>query len=145
MTEQKFDPVKEFINLRDNISKTIGQSIRNVTGATGEFPAVDIYETETTVIVYTEPLLGVVAASIEVDMEENNLTIRGETRSKRNIPEADFIRRELTFGTFSRTIAIPRVVNPNAAAASLKQGVLTVTLPKVSQVADQIIAITPTE
>ena len=146
MPEQKVDPVKEFINIRDSISKTIGQSLKNVAGITPDFPAVDVYETEDEVVVCTEPILGVVSSSIEISMEDEMLTIGGETHNPdQEIPESAYIRRELAFGTFSRTVAVPRAVDPSEAAASLKNGVLTVKLPKIAQKAEQIIEVTPTE
>ena len=145
MSSQKFDPVKEFINLRDNISKTIGQSLQNATGIPGQFPAVDVYETNEAVIVRTEPLIGAVTSSFEVSMEGDVLTISGETRSDLLVPETAYLKRELRFGTFSRKISIARKVQITRATASFKKGILTVSLPKMSEGASQIIDVTPAE
>jgi HSP20 family protein len=145
MPEQKFDPVKEFINIRDSISKTIGQSLKNAAGISPDFPAVDVYETEDEVVVCTEPMLGIVASSIEISMEDEMLTIGGEAQSDKEIPESAYIRRELVFGAFLRTVAIPRAVEPSKASAALKNGVLTVKLPKAAKKTEQIIEVTPTE
>jgi HSP20 family protein len=145
MSEQKFDPVKEFINIRDSISKTIGQSLKNAAGIAPDFPAVDVYETDDEVVVCTEPILGIVASSVEISMEDEILTIGGETHSDQEIPESAYIRNELVFGPFSRAVAIPRAVEPGKASASLKNGILTVKLPKVAKKTEQIIEVTPTE
>jgi len=145
MTEQKFDPVKEFINLRDSISKSIGQSLKNATGITPDFPAVDIYETEDSLVVYTEPLLGIVPSSVEVSMEKDVLTFAGETIPDQDIPKTAFLRRELKFGAFVRSLVIPRPVIADKASASLKKGVLTITLPKAQTGTEQIINVTPAE
>lgn len=141
MPEQKFDPVKEFISLRDNISK----SIRGVTRP-NEFPAVDIYETDEAVIVYTEPMIGVNSSSIEVSVEREVLTISGTSIPPFDVPDSALLHRELRFGAFSREIHIPRRVSSSEASASFKKGILTITLPKQSaKVKGHIIDITPTE
>ena len=145
MTESRFDPVQEFISLRDNISRAIGQGLKNAAGITANFPAVDIYETDDMVIISTEPLVGAVASSIEVNMDGNSLILQGETRPEQDISESSYIRRELTFGPFLRIIPIPRAVKPGEATASFKHGVLTITLPKVDTQVDQIVEVTPAE
>jgi HSP20 family protein len=143
MSDTKFDPVKEFISLRDNISKAVGQTIKSATAM--PFPAVDIYETDGEVVICTQPLGGIVSSSIEVSMEGDVLTITGTTQSIIDVPDQAFIQRELRFGTFSRVLQIPRKVRPNEAAASLKMGVLTITLPRESADDDQIVGVTPAE
>lgn len=145
MPEQKFDPVKEFISLRDNISKSVNKGLRGVTGVLA-FPAVDIYEDENAVVVYTEPLLGIDKSSIEVSMEQDRLSISGVTKSPFNVADTAYLHRELHFGKFKRDIQIPRRVKANEAKASVKNNVLTVTLPKQTAAAqDQIIDVTPAE
>lgn len=143
--EQKFDPVKEFINIRDSISKTIGQSLKNAAGITPDSPALDIYETEDEVIVCTAPIPGIVSSSIEISMEDEVLTIAGEAEPDPTVPESAYIHRELVYGQFSRSVPIPRAVDSSEASASLKNGVLTVKLPKQAKKAEQIIEVTPTE
>lgn len=147
MSEQKFDPVKEFVNLRDSLSKTVGEGLRTVTGVGPlVFPAVDMYETENSVVIYTEPLVGAEASSIEVGMEDDVLTISGKTEPQINIEDTAYLHRELRFGAFSREIRIPRKVKADAAAASFKKGVLTITLPKIEEKGKgQIITVTPAE
>jgi HSP20 family protein len=141
MPKENFDPVKEFVNLRDNITKSVGQGLKNVAGTNARFPAMDIYETEDAVFVRTEPLIGIVAASIEVSMEDDTITIVGETYPDVEIQDEAFLLRELSFGSFSRSATISRRVKPNEAKASLTQGILTVKIPKEESV--QIIEITP--
>lgn len=145
MTEQKFNPVQEFIHLRDQLSRAIGQGLKNAAGITAAFPAVDIYETEDAVMLRTEPLFGVVASSIEVNMEGEMLVLRGETKPDEEIDESAYLQRELTFGTFSREVSIPRPVKPEAAKASLKGGMLTIRLPKTTPAASRVIEVTSGE
>lgn len=141
----KFDPVKEFVSLRDNLSKTVGQGLKNVTGAVVPFPAVDIYETEDAVIVQTESLPGLDVSSLEISMEEDILTLKGETQSASVIPDDAYLHRELRYGEFKRDVRIPRQVKADKASAAFKHNILTITLPKQLQAKGQIIDVTPAE
>lgn len=143
--DPKFDPVKEFVTLRDSITRAVGQGIRNVTTTSSVFPAVDVYETEDTVVVRTEPLHGANAADFEVAMEEDVLVLTGKTVDDLEVDEAAFLHRELRFGPFAREVHIPRKVDAQKAQAAFKNGVLTITLPKLKAGASQIIDITPAE
>ena len=128
MTTRRFDPVREFANLRDTFSRTLGQSVQTVAG--GIYPLVDIYETDQEVIVRTAPLDGKLE-NVEVTMEEDLLLIGGETFPEYDHPEESFLQRERRFGKFSRALRIPRPVKADEARAEFKKGILTVTLPKV--------------
>lgn len=144
MTDSKFDPMKEIAALRSNISRAVEQGIKSISNRS-YFPAVDIYETDTAVIVQTEPMIGLKPDSIEVSMENDVLTLRGATEADDNIPENTYILRELTFGGFERQLTINRPVHANQARARLKMGMLIVTLPKALEADDesQIISVTP--
>ncbi len=145
MTEPiKFDPVKEFVTLRDNISKVVGHSIKSVTGALA-YPAIDVYETEEAVVVVTQPLIGLEADSTEVSMEHDILIISGTTVPNAEIPQTAYLHREIQFGTFTREIRIPRLVKASDAAASFKNRVLSITLPKVEVGSSQVIDVAPIE
>lgn len=127
MTTQKFDPVKEFANLRDAFSRTLGHSMFSVTG--GIFPLVDIYETDEDVVVRTAPLDGNLE-NVEVTMDDDLLMIGGETLPEHDYSENAFLQRERRFGKFSRALRIPRPVKADEARAEFKKGILTITLPK---------------
>lgn len=143
MSNQKIDPVKEFANLRDSVSRAIGQSIQSLAG--GLYPLIDIYESEKSVIVRTAPLDGLVPDSIEVGMEDDMLTIRGETKSADEVQDDAYLQRERRFGKFTRTVRIPRAVDSESAQAAFKAGILTVTLPKLADSRPQVIEVTETE
>lgn len=147
MTEQttKFDPVKEFVSLRDNLTKAVEQGLKTVAAGGGVYPAVDVYETDEVVIVRTQAMIGAVLDTIEVSMENDVLTITGENHNDLTIPDTAYLWRELRFGKFTRTVKIPRAVRAEQAAAKFKNGILTITLPKVPNTPNQIIQITPAE
>jgi HSP20 family protein len=125
------------------VTRVIGQGIQTVTG--GVYPLLDIFETEDSVVIRTSPLDGVVPDSIEVSMDEDMLTVIGETRGEDEIDGDAYLLRERRFGKFSRTVRIPRLVKAEEAQAKFKAGILTITLPKIEDSRRQVIDVTETE
>lgn len=149
MSEQKFDPRKEFNNLRSTVGKIVEQGISTVQTtvqqATGVGVRLDVYEVDNEVIIRTNALDGLVADSIEVSMEGEVLTLKGVTKPEDTPAYASFFVQERRFGTFERSVAIPIPVKSAEARAKLgKNGTLTVTLP-VDTDRYQDIIVTPTE
>lgn len=144
MSQEKFDPIKEFTNIRDSISQTVEKSLRGVATVTS-FVTVDVYQTKDEVIVYSAPIDGLRADSLEISMENNILTIAGETIETLEVPgDAEFLLRERRFGNFSRKITIDVAVKPQQARAKLKSGRLVITIPRVKTSTAQIIDIETT-
>ena len=92
-------------------------------------PAVDIYETENELVVKAD-LPDVNEKDLDVRIENNTLTIRGERKFEKKVSEENYLRVERTYGSFSRTFSLPNTVNSEAIKAEYKNGVLTVELPK---------------
>ncbi len=124
-------------NIRTSFGKALEQSMKNAKAK--HAPLVDIYETTESVVIVTNPLLGLIPGSLEVSMQGNLLTLKGETEARDSIPAEAYLRRERYFGAFTREIEIPRRVKANEARAKLRDGVLTITLPKIEEAAAHII------
>jgi len=92
-------------------------------------PAVDIFETENELVVKAD-LPEVNEKDIDVRVENNMLTVRGERKFEEKTEKENYLRVERTYGTFSRSFSLPNTVNNEAIRADYKNGVLTVTLPK---------------
>ncbi len=90
--------------------------------------AIDVVQTKDEVVVVA-PMAGCRAENLELHLQNDVLTIRGERQSPLN-NEADFFYRECYWGKFSRTIVLPVEVKVEMARAEFKNGVLTVALPK---------------
>lgn len=130
MTDEKFDPIKEFTGIRDTLSKALEQSVKGMIGV-GNIQ-LDILETPENLIVRTSPIDGAKPETLEVSVENGILRIIGQTEADSDHPEnATYLSRERKFGTFSRIVRLPRPVNSEEAAAKFKNGVLTITFPKV--------------
>lgn len=129
MSEEKFDPVKEFTTLRDNLSKIVEQSVKGFVGV--QTIRVDVYETADEVIVRTGPIDGANSASIDVSIENDFLTISGTSFPDTDIrAEAVPVLTERRFGAFTRAVKLPHAVENELARAKFHEGRLTVTLPK---------------
>jgi len=92
-------------------------------------PAVDIYETENELVLKAD-LPDINEKDLDVRVENNMLTIRGERKFEEKVKEDNYLRIERTYGSFSRSFSLPNSVNSEAIKAEYKNGVLTVELPK---------------
>jgi HSP20 family protein len=99
-------------------------------GALMRAPETDVMETEREIRVITE-MPGLKRENIEVDVENNVLTIRGEKREERTEGEdGRFHLSERRYGTFSRSFVLPSSVDSDNIQASFEDGVLRVSIPK---------------
>ena len=89
----------------------------------------DIYETEKEVVVKAE-VPGVKKEDLQVSIQDNNLTIRGESKHEEEVKEEGYYRKELRTGSFFRSVALPVQVKEEDLAAKYENGVLTVRAPK---------------
>ena len=92
-------------------------------------PRVEIRETDKELRVIAE-LPGVTEKDIEVALDDDMLTIRGEKKTERTEEHENTHFTERAFGTFQRSLRLPYRVEPNQVKASFENGVLTVTMPK---------------
>ena len=92
----------------------------------------DVSETENEIRVRAE-LPGVTEKDVEVTLDDDVLTIRGEKRLEQKDEKENYHFVERSFGTFQRSLRLPFPVDPGQVRASLENGVLTVTLPKTAQ------------
>ncbi|MCC7448081.1 MAG: Hsp20/alpha crystallin family protein [Anaerolineae bacterium] len=143
MTNQNFDPMKALGTIRDSLNKLIGDGVQMATGA--QILPVDVYETETTVVVKAGPVVGLKPEDIDVSVVSDKLTIKGEIKPDSDVEEDKYLKRERKYGPFSRTVIIPRPVKADQASASFKDGILTITLPKIEEQHPKVINITPVD
>ena len=96
----------------------------------GRMPRTDIIDRDEDFLVRAE-VPGVDRKDIEVSLAENMLTVKGKVQHEEKEQKGDYYRCEISQGAFSRTVLIPAKVDASKVAASLKDGVLEVTLPKL--------------
>lgn len=94
--------------------------------------AVDVYQTKENVVIKA-PIAGVDPRNLEVAIAEDVVTIRGERVEDSVVDRENYYVQECYWGAFSRSIILPASVNADKAEAGLKNGVLTISIPKVIQ------------
>lgn len=91
--------------------------------------AVDVYQTNSAVIIKTA-VAGVQPKDIEISINNDVLTIRGQRQRDTEIADDDYYYRECYWGKFSRSVVLPIEVKQDKIEAVFKNGILTITLPK---------------
>jgi HSP20 family protein len=92
-------------------------------------PAIEIYGGKDEIVLKAE-LPGVEKDSLDLTITKDAITIKGEKKKEAEVKEEDYYSAERRYGTFARTIPLPEEVDSDKAKASLKNGVLTVVLPR---------------
>ena len=91
---------------------------------------VDVYQTPDEIIVEST-IAGVDPDNIDVNVTSESVTIRGERKKEEKIDETDYFYQECFWGKFSRSIILPQEVDPDKAHSNIKNGILTIHLPKI--------------
>ena len=133
MAITRFDPFREFAVLQDRMNRVFGdQYLRrddDVTSHGTWLPPVDIYEAENRDLVLKAELPDMTREDIEVTVENNMLTLKGNKKLPNGVKEEQYRRIERNYGSFSRSFTLPNTVDASKVAADFKNGVLTVRLP----------------
>jgi HSP20 family protein len=143
MSNQGFDPLKSLSSLRDSVSRLIEDGLAVASGT--QLLPVDVYETEATVVVKAGPIVGVKPENIDVAFVGDTLTIKGEVAPEEEVQAESYLRRERKYGSFTRSIAIPRPVKAEQANASFMDGILTIVLPKLEEPEPRVINVKPVD
>lgn len=91
--------------------------------------AIDVYQTRNTIVIRAA-IAGVQAEDIDISVNNDMVTIKGLRHLDETVPNSDYLYQECYWGGFSRTIILPVEVKADKVSASLKNGILRVTLPK---------------
>ena len=123
-------------------SPTFGRLLRpdfwRVRPMTVEAPTLDIYEEKDDLVVKGE-VPGLSKDEIDISMDGNTLTIKGEKKKEEEVKEDDYYRCERTFGAFSRSIELPSEVKADKVTASFKNGVIEIRLPKTEEAKKNVV------
>jgi HSP20 family protein len=133
MTIIRWDPYRDVVALQNRMNSLFQDFPRNgesesVT-ATGFVPPVDIYEDEHKLVLKIE-IPGMRQQDLDVRMENNTLTVKGERSFQSEGKEENFHRVERRYGSFYRSFTVPNTINPESIKADYDAGVLRVELEK---------------
>jgi len=141
-------PFRDLVSLQDRMNRIFDDSFRGVSQQGEEdwalggswAPVVDIYEREGNIELKAE-LPGVDPKEVDVHVENNVLTLRGERHVDKEVERENYHRVERSYGTFTRSFTLPTVVDTEKIKAEFKEGVLHLTLPKKEEAKPKQIAI----
>jgi HSP20 family protein len=131
-TLSRFEPFRRVSSLQGQINRLFSEAFdhpADEADLTTWAPAVDIYETEHELLVKAD-LPDVKPEDLDIRVENNILTIRGERKFEKKVNEENYLRVERAYGSFSRSFALANTVNTEAIKADYKDGVLTLVIPK---------------
>lgn len=124
MAFSRWDPFRDLLALHEQIGQLVGSD------APGWTPPVDLYETAGA-FVLTAEVPGLQREHVEIHAEESRIVIRGE-RPGGHVPCEQYHRVERGHGRFSRAFMLPEPIDVDNVTADLKDGLLTVTVPKAA-------------
>jgi HSP20 family protein len=135
MALTRWDPFRDLVNLQERMNRLFEDSMARSKTTDEEMamgawtPSVDIFETPEIVVLKAD-LPGIEQKDIDVRIENNTLTLRGERKFLKETTEEDYHRIERSYGTFSRSFQLPGTIDQEGIKATHKDGVLEVVLPK---------------
>ena len=125
-------PVRGVNSLQDQINRLFSEAFERGgpdSNLTSWAPAVDINENEHELVVKAD-VPGIDVNELDIRVENNVLTIRGERKFEKNASQEEYLRVERAYGSFSRSFALSNTVNPEGIKADYQNGVLTLNIPK---------------
>lgn len=136
MSMIRWQPASELVSLRRAMDKLFEDSfvspVRLFEDTTPGAP-VDMYETENEVVVKI-PMPGVKTEDVDITITGDTLSIKGETKKEKEAKDKNYIRKECSYGSFSRTVVLPDGLQNDKAEATFEDGVLNISLPKSEKV-----------
>ncbi len=130
-----------FFSEFDDMDKMMESMLPTVRGNQFGFtPAVDMYEDKDNIIIETQ-LAGIDPEKVDIAIENNVLSIKGESEKKSEVEDKNYYRKEIRRGSFYRSIPLPTKVDGDHAEALTEGGILKISIPKAAEVKPKSIKI----
>jgi HSP20 family protein len=136
---------REFSTLQDRVNRILRESFTPQSPeealTTSNFaPPVDVYEDEHNITLKIE-VPGIDEKDINVSIENNTLTVRGERRFEKDEKEENYHRVERMYGSFTRSFTLPNTLDPEQVSANYEKGVLKIRLAKKTEAKPRMIKV----
>jgi HSP20 family protein len=131
----RWEPVRELSTIQNEMNRLFNTFFETPTHGNGTpalrrwVPAMDLVETEAEFVLRAD-LPGLTEKDVNIELEDNVLTVSGERKTERQDRKEGYYRVERASGSFSRSLTLPEGVDPDAVVASFEHGVLEVRVPK---------------
>jgi len=136
----KWTPFLEPFEDMDKFFSDFAPSVRSRGHHGGYVPAIDMYEDKDSVIVEAQ-LAGIDPEKVDISIENDVLSIKGESEKKSEVEEKNYYRKEIRRGSFYRSIQLPAHVSGGEAKAIAEDGVLRISIPKAPEAKPRTIKI----
>ncbi len=133
----RWDPFRDLATLRERMNRLFEEAYtsrgeeKDMVASTWN-PSVDIYETENELVLKAE-LPGIDEDDIEIKLEDNTLTLKGDRKFEKETKEENFHRIERSYGSFYRSFTLPRNIDQDKIKAESESGILKITMPKKAE------------
>jgi HSP20 family protein len=132
-TITRWDQSRGLTSLQDQVNRLFEDNFTRDRSGPADLatwaPPVDIYETENELVIKAD-LPDLQDKDIDVRIENNMLTIRGERKLEKDVNEGNYLRAERNHGPFMRSFSLPNTVSPESIRAEYRDGVLTLHMAK---------------
>src|SRR5215213_11474465 len=136
MTIVRWEPFRELSSLQTEMNRFFNAAFDTSPAGNGGSrrwaPAMDLLETEDHFVLRAD-LPGLSEDDVNIELEDNVLTVSGERKAEHEEKREGFYRMERSHGAFSRSLTLPKGVDPEAVTAAFDRGVLEVRVPKPEQ------------
>ena len=145
----RWEPFRDLVGLQERMNRIFDETFRRAgrTGTDDDWslggswaPAVDIYEQEGNSVLKAE-LPGVDPKDVDVRVENNVLTLRGERKFDNEVKRESYHRIERAYGTFTRSFTLPNMIDTDKIKAEYKESVLRMCLPQKEEARPKQISI----
>jgi HSP20 family protein len=136
----RWEPFGEVGDLRNRLDRMFDQMARP---DRGWVPAIDVVRENGNLLLRAN-VPGIKPDEVKIEVEDGVLTVSGEHEESGEEKDADYVRRERSYGSFSRSLALPSGVDAGAIKAATKDGIVEVTIPLPPEASKDKVTITPT-
>jgi len=116
---------QEKINLDNLMKENLNKESKTENGIL----TLDVFQKDNEIVIKSA-IAGVGGKDLDISITNDSVTIEGTRKEEEKEEDKNYFYQELNWGSFSRKVILPEEVNPDAAKATLKNGILTITLPK---------------
>ncbi len=139
MLVRYWQPLREFETLRQQMDRVFDELTQATSGETTAWaPAIELKENGDALVLRAQ-LPGIEAKDLDVQVTREAVAISGEYRSEAKESGKGFLRSEFRYGKFNRVIPLPVAVENDQVTADFKDGILSLTLPKVKEARNRVV------
>jgi len=120
----------DFVRMNQYFNSLLESHVNTAALSNINYPRTDIKDTQKEIVIKFD-LAGVPKENIKLSInDEKVLTVEGEKKEEKEIKKGDFVKKEIFYGTFQKSIKLPDNIKENELETNFKNGILTITIPK---------------